>query len=161
MVDVSTKSSGSRVAVARAIVRFPQDHAARLLRAGGPKGPIEEVARVAGILAAKRTGELVPLCHSIAVEHVEIGFGVRDRRRIEVLCRVSTSAKTGVEMEALLGAAVAALTVYDMTKAVDMGTVIERLELVEKRGGKSGDWVRRERRLGGRGGRATPRVRGV
>lgn len=142
MVDVSSKLAASRMARARAIVRFPQDHAARLLREGGPKGPLEDVARTAGILAAKRTADLVPLCHGLALEHVEITFRALDAHRIEILCRASTSAKTGVEMEALLGAALAALTLYDMTKALDKGISIEQLELVEKRGGKSGTWIR-------------------
>jgi cyclic pyranopterin phosphate synthase len=140
MVDVGKKSPSSRTALARARVRFPGDLCARVWRGEGPKGPIEEVARCAGLLAAKRTAELIPLCHPLPLEHLEIQIQPCAADQLEVLCRARTVAKTGVEMEALTGAAVAALTIYDMTKALDKGIRIECLELVEKTGGKSGAW---------------------
>lgn len=142
MVDVGKKSASERQALARALLRFPPGVRDRVWAGGGPKGPIGEVSRVAGILAAKRTAELVPLCHGLALEHVEVELAPLGATRLEVRCRARTSAKTGVEMEAMVGAAVAALTVYDMTKALSKGITIERLELLEKRGGKSGDWRR-------------------
>jgi len=121
-------------------VRFPGDLCALVWSGRGPKGPIEEVARCAGLLAAKRTAELVPLCHPLSLDHLEIEIRPCAVDQLEILCRASTVAKTGVEMEALTGAAVAALTVYDMTKALDKGIRIEAVELVEKTGGKSGTW---------------------
>ncbi|MEW6072311.1 MAG: cyclic pyranopterin monophosphate synthase MoaC [Planctomycetota bacterium] len=140
MVDVGEKRESARVAEARAFVRFPNGILARVLEGGGPKGPIEEVARTAGILAAKRTAELIPLCHPLGLDHVEIRFVPAAGERLEIRCRAACTARTGVEMEAMVGASVAALTVYDMTKSLDHGIAIERIELVEKRGGKSGTW---------------------
>jgi cyclic pyranopterin phosphate synthase len=140
MVDVGKKVPGARSALAHALVRFPRGLRAVAWSGRGPKGPIAEVARIAGVLAAKRTSELVPLCHPLALEHVELELVPRGRDALEVRCRVATTGKTGVEMEALTGAAVAALVVYDMTKALDKGIVIERVALVEKTGGKSGTW---------------------
>ncbi len=141
MVDVSEKDSTPRRALARARVRFPADLLRRVLEDGGPKGPIEEVARVAGILAAKRTGELIPMCHPLGLDHVEILFE-ESGDRLEIHCRASCHGRTGVEMEALTGAAIAALTVIDMTKALDPSISIECVELLEKSGGKSGVWRR-------------------
>ena len=140
MVDVSDKPVTTRTAVARARITFPAGNAARILRDGGPKGPITEVARTAGVLAAKRTSDLIPLCHPLGLESVDVEFVLRGARALEVRCTAVCAGKTGVEMEALVGAALAALTVYDMTKAVDHGITIERIELVEKRGGRSGHW---------------------
>jgi cyclic pyranopterin phosphate synthase len=140
MVDVGAKGSEARTALARAWVRFPAGLRARAWSGDGPKGPIEEVARCAGLLAAKRTSELIPMCHPLALEHLELTIEPRGRDVLEVHCRARTTGKTGVEMEALVGAAVAALTIYDMTKALSKGIVIERLELREKTGGKSGRW---------------------
>ena len=141
MVDVSEKAVTARVAVARARVRFPDGALETVLAEGGPKGPIEEVARAAGLLAAKKTGELIPMCHPLGLDHLEIAFEARGDV-LEIRCRASCRGRTGVEMEAMTGAAVAALTVYDMTKALDHGIAIERIELLEKSGGKSG-YVRR------------------
>ncbi|MDA1264040.1 MAG: cyclic pyranopterin monophosphate synthase MoaC [Planctomycetota bacterium] len=142
MVDVSAKLESDREALARAIVRFPStDLRDRALAGGGPKGPIAEVARVAGILAAKRTGELIPMCHPLGLDHVEVSFAAEGSAGIEVRCRARLRARTGVEMEAMTGAAVAALTIYDMVKALDKGIRIEAVELLEKRGGKSGHWI--------------------
>jgi len=142
MVDVGGKDVTARSALARAVVAFPEGELTSILAGGGPKGPIEEVARVAGILAAKDTGRLIPMCHPLGLDLVEIRFDELDGDRLEVLCRASCSGRTGVEMEAMVGASVAALTVYDMTKAISKGIRIEGVELVEKTGGKSGTWRR-------------------
>jgi cyclic pyranopterin phosphate synthase len=140
MVDVSNKSVTERSAVARATVRFPAGVRDRLRAGAGPKGPVEEMARAAGVLAAKRTGELIPLCHPLGLDYVEISFQDVGDDRLEIRCRTACHGRTGVEMEALTGVAVAALTVYDMAKALDKGIRIEVVELIEKRGGKSGTW---------------------
>jgi cyclic pyranopterin phosphate synthase len=140
MVDVGAKPASDRSALARARVRFPGTSLAAILAGGGPKGPIEEVARTAGILAAKRTAELIPMCHPLGLDHVEVHFERVASDLLEVRCRARCHGRTGVEMEALLGAAVAALTVYDMAKGLEPGIAIERVELVEKSGGRSGTW---------------------
>jgi cyclic pyranopterin phosphate synthase len=143
MVDVSDKEVSQRLAVARAVVRVtPQT--ARLVAAGdAPKGDVIGVARIAGIQAAKRTHELIPLCHQLPLSFVgveatiDVGAGV-----IELTAEARTTARTGVEMEALTAASVAALTIYDMVKGVERGAVIEQVELLEKSGGRSGHWQR-------------------
>jgi len=146
MVDVSDKEVTVRTAVARALVRFPAGIRERVEAGQGPKGPVQEVARVAGVLAAKRTAELIPLCHPLGLDHVDVTFeGGGDV--LEIRCSVRVAGRTGVEMEALTGASVAALTVYDMAKALSKGILIERVELLEKTGGRSGAW-----RASGHGG---------
>ena len=140
MVDVSAKAVTERSALARAVIAFPEGMRERVRRGQGPKGPIEEMARAAGVLAAKRTGELIPLCHPLGLDHVELTFHDAPDDRLEVRCRAACHGRTGVEMEALTGATVAALTVYDMVKGLDKGVRIECVELLEKRGGKSGLW---------------------
>jgi len=140
MVDVSEKPVSARSAMARAVLVFPAGVLARVLAAQGPKGPVQEVARAAGMLAAKRTGELIPMCHPLGLEHLAIDFVRAGPDRLELTCRAACRGRTGVEMEAMLGVALAALTVYDMTKGLDHGIRIEALELVEKRGGRSGTW---------------------
>jgi cyclic pyranopterin phosphate synthase len=142
MVDVGDKPRSARRAVARALVRFPDDVLERALAGEGPKGPIREVARVAGIQAAKRTWEWIPLCHALALDHVEITFTRLEADLLEVRCTVACHGPTGVEMEALVGASAAALTVYDMTKALSAGIALERVELLAKEGGRSGPWRR-------------------
>lgn len=142
MVDVGGKAHSRRRALARARVRFPQGVLARALAGEGPKGPIREVARVAGIQAAKRTSEWIPMCHALALDVVEIAITRDGADVLEVRCTVACSGPTGVEMEALVGAAAAALTVYDMTKALSKGIALERVELLEKDGGRSGAWRR-------------------
>ena len=145
MVDVSGKAPAAREALARAWVEFPRAELRDLaLTGGGPKGPLAEVARVGGIQAAKRTDELIPMCHPLGLDHVELDLLPRGDREIEVRCRAKTSARTGVEMEAMTGAAVAALVIYDMVKGADKGIRIGGVELVEKRGGGSGHWRRGE-----------------
>lgn len=143
MVDVSPKPDTAREAVARATVRM-RPATLRLVRAGNtPKGDVYGVARTAGILAAKRTWELIPLCHPLRITAVDITFAEDVRRGVlTVEARVRTVDKTGVEMEALTAASVAALAVYDMIKAVEKGVTIARVELMEKTGGKSGAWRR-------------------
>jgi len=143
MVDVGKKPTTERSAIARARVRFPKGLLERVLAGAGAKGPVTEVARAAGLLAAKKTGDLIPMCHPLGLDHLEIRF-VEDRDCLEIRCKAATRGRTGVEMEALVGATIAALTVYDMTKGLDHGISIERVDLLEKRGGRSGTWRRRD-----------------
>ena len=141
MVDVGEKDRTARSAVAAARVRMSPGVLARVLSEGGPKGPILEVARVAGIQASKKTQELIPMCHSLALDCVSIDFEADlAEDSLSIRCEASCQGATGVEMEALTGASVAALTIYDMVKAVDRGMQIENLRLLEKRGGRSGLW---------------------
>ena len=141
MVDVADKADTRRVAVATGRIRMLPDTLARILDGAAAKGDVLGVARVAAIQATKRTAELIPLCHPIALTRATVEFEP-DRAASAVVCTVKaeTVGKTGVEMEALTGASVALLTIYDMCKAVDRGMVIESVRLLEKRGGKSGDW---------------------
>ena len=139
MVDVSPKDPSRRSARAHAFVRMSPEVLAELPR--NPKGDPFAIARVAGILAAKRTADIIPLCHSLPLSHVDINIMVEpDGARI--ISSATTTAATGVEMEALTAAAVAALTIYDMTKALDKRIEIEQIWLLEKTGGKSGDFRR-------------------
>ena len=144
MVDVSMKQPTSRVARAEASVILGKGLAELVAAAGGVgKGPVLEVARLAGIQAAKRTAELIPLCHSIIIEHVDVTARL-EGEAVHIETTVRSAGRTGVEMEALTAAAVAALTVYDMVKAVGRDVEIQDLRLIEKRGGKSGHWRRSE-----------------
>jgi cyclic pyranopterin phosphate synthase len=143
MVDVGDKSSTSRVAVAAASVRMQPDTLSLIASGEHGKGDVLAVSRVAGIQAAKKCFELIPLCHPLMLDAVEVRFELDEDTscvRIEASCRVT--GKTGVEMEALTAATVAALTIYDMCKAVDRGMVIGGVALLRKEGGKSGRWVR-------------------
>lgn len=142
MVDVSGKSPTLREAVARGRIRIsPQ--AMRLVKSGRlRKGGVTEVARLAGILAAKRTSDVIPLCHSLALTHVDVDLAAR-RDGFDIEACVRTEARTGAEMEALHAVAVAALAVYDMVKAADRAMTIEDIRLVKKTGGKSGEFPRR------------------
>ncbi len=143
MVDVSGKRETAREAVARAVVRMTPATLRVIRRGNAPKGDVLAVARLAGIMAAKRTPQLIPLCHPLRITGVEVTFEDDLKRgELTVLARVRTVDKTGVEMEALTAAAVAALAVYDMIKAVERGVTIARIQLVEKSGGKSGAWKR-------------------
>lgn len=146
MVDVSGKAVTSREAVAGARVRMRPETLRVALGGRAPKGDVLACARIAAIQAAKRTAELIPLCHGIALGTVAVRFDAdRARGLLTIEVRARALDRTGVEMEALVGASVAALTVYDMLKAIDRAMVIERIALHEKRGGKS-DFVRRSRR---------------
>jgi cyclic pyranopterin phosphate synthase len=139
MVDVSAKPETRRTARAQAFVRISPDVLARLPR--NPKGNPLEIARIAGIGAAKKTAELIPLCHPLMLTHADVEVRV-EKDGLRITAATATTAQTGVEMEALTAAAVAALTVYDMTKALDKSIAIEDLYLLEKTGGKSGDFHR-------------------
>ena len=140
MVDVSAKQDTKRTARAHAFVKIAPEVLAKL--PDNPKGDPLEVARIAAILAAKRTSDLIPMCHPVAVTHVDAKLSIEaDGVRIET--SASTVSGTGVEMEALTAAAIAALTVYDMTKALDKGIEIREIHLLEKTGGKSGDYRRK------------------
>jgi len=147
MVDVSRKAETVREAVARLTLILKPATLEAVRRGQMAKGDVLGVARTAGILAAKRTPDLVPLCHPLRITGVDVTFTLtRSPARITVEARVRTVDKTGVEMEALTAAAVAGLTVYDMIKAVDRGVVLTDLHLVEKSGGKSGHWLARSPR---------------
>jgi cyclic pyranopterin phosphate synthase len=148
MVSIADKTPTKRVAQARCTVRFSSPTALALVRDNQiKKGDVLGVARIAGIMAAKRTPDLIPLCHPIALTHAEVELvpDSEGRDEIEITATVSCDGKTGVEMEALTAAGAAALTVYDMCKAVDKGMVIEGLRVVLKEGGKSGRWVEGEK----------------
>lgn len=142
MVDVGDKEDARREAVAEASVVM-QPETLRLIAAGAmKKGDVFSVARIAGILAAKRTSELIPMCHPIPLEHMRVDIVSEPPERVRITATARCDYKTGVEMEALTAASVAALTVYDMCKAVDRGMLIERVCLVRKSGGKSGVFER-------------------
>lgn len=141
MVDVSGKDVTARVAVASGRVLVAPTVVALLRGEGVPKGDALGVARVAGIMAAKKTPELVPLCHPLSISGVTVDLSVVDDA-VEITATVKTSDRTGVEMEALTAVSVAALTVVDMVKAVDKGAVISDIRVESKSGGKSGDWRR-------------------
>ncbi len=140
MVDVSAKTETKRTATAHAFVRIRPAVLKKL--PAKPKGNPLEVARIAGIAAAKRTPELIPMCHTLMLSHVDVATAV-ESRGVRISATVTTTGPTGVEMEALTAAAVAALTVYDMTKALDKAIEIQDLYLVQKTGGKSGDFRRK------------------
>ncbi len=141
MVDVGAKAETAREAVAAGRVRM-REETLRLLREGNlPKGDVLGVARVAGIMAAKRTPDLIPLCHPLLLTKVTVEFTFDEMASaVEITATVRCKGQTGVEMEALTAVSVAALTIYDMAKAVEKGMVIEGIRLLEKRGGKSGTW---------------------
>jgi cyclic pyranopterin phosphate synthase len=139
MVDVSAKPETRRTARAQAFVRIAPDVLARLPR--NPKGNPLEIARIAGIAAAKKTADLIPLCHPLMLSHADVEVRI-EKGGVRITAAVATTAQTGVEMEALTAAAIAALTVYDMTKALDKSIAIEDLYLLQKTGGKSGDFHR-------------------
>jgi len=138
MVDVSDKRETDRYARARAVVRMSPSAAARVAAGDAPKGDVGAVARIAGIQAAKRTDELIPLAHSLPLTKVGADIEVdAEDGTVTVVAEARTTARTGVEMEALVACSVAALTVYDMVKGIEPGVVIERVELLDKTGGKA------------------------
>ena len=143
MVDVGAKPETARRAVARAIVRMDPATAARVAAGDAPKGDVLGTARIAGIQAAKRTGELIPLCHPLPLDHVDVEAAVDPGAgTVTITAQARVTARTGVEMEALTAASVAALTVYDMVKGLEKGVEIASVVLLEKSGGRSGDWRR-------------------
>ncbi len=142
MVDVGAKAETDRRATARAIVRMTPGTAALVARGDAPKGDVLATARIAGIQAAKRTHELIPLAHPLPLSFVDVGAEIEEGNgRVVLTAEARTTARTGVEMEALTACAVAALTVYDMVKGVERGVTIEEVALLEKTGGKE-DWSR-------------------
>ena len=140
MVDVSAKADTRRTARAHAFVRIDPEVLRKL--PSNPKGDPMEIARIAGIAAAKRTSELIPLCHPLMLSHADVEISL-EKDGVRIVASAATTGPTGVEMEALTAASVAALTVYDMTKALDKSIAIEDLYLIEKTGGKSGDYRRK------------------
>jgi cyclic pyranopterin phosphate synthase len=142
MVDTSAKSPTRRRAVASARVLMSPETVEAVRAHRTPKGDPLEVARVAGIMAAKRTADLIPLCHPLPLTHADVRAELRDDG-VHIEAEAATTAQTGVEMEALTAASIAALTVYDMCKAVEKGMTITEVRLEEKTGGKSGDWKRK------------------
>jgi len=141
MVDVGDKASSRRKAIARAEIHMSPETIQALTQGGIPKGDVLAVARVAGIQAAKKTAELIPLCHPLPLTSVTVEFEIKEDR-VEIESKAETFGQTGVEMEALTACSVAALTIYDMCKALDRMMIIESVALWEKEGGKSGDWKR-------------------
>lgn len=142
MVDVGDKPITARMAIAQAEISMQPETLARICQGTMPKGDVFACARVAGIMAAKRTFELIPMCHPLPIESVSVDFEIEKPGRVRVKAMLQCSWKTGIEMEAMTAASVAALTVYDMCKAVDRGMEIKNICLVEKAGGKSGHYVR-------------------
>jgi len=143
MVDVGGKETTKRVAVAEGRIKMLPSTLSLIQEGGHKKGDVLGIARIAGIMAAKKTSDLIPLCHPLALTKVAIDFDVLEQD-VAVQCRaqVTTSGQTGVEMEALTAVQVALLTIYDMCKAVDRGMVMNQVKLLEKAGGKSGHWLR-------------------
>ena len=143
MVDVSGKETTKRVAVAEGRIKMLPSTLSLIQEGGHKKGDVLGIARIAGIMAAKKTSDLIPLCHPLTLTKVSIDFDVLEQD-VAVQCRaqVTTSGQTGVEMEALTAVQVALLTIYDMCKAVDRGMVMNQVKLLEKAGGKSGHWLR-------------------
>ena len=142
MVDVGDKPVTQRVAVAEAVVSMEPATLQRIRGGGMDKGDVFEVARLAGIGATKRTSELIPLCHLLPLDSAQLDFSCPDEQTVRIEARVSNRGRTGVEMEALMAASVAALTIYDMCKAIDRGMEIGRVRLLEKSGGRSGHFLR-------------------
>ena len=138
MVDVTDKAVTSREAVAQAVVRMRPETLAMIVSGGHPKGDVFAVARIAGIQAAKKTADLIPLCHPLMLTSVKVELSAQGTDAVLIVARCKLAGQTGVEMEALTAASVAALTIYDMCKAVDRGMTIESVRVLEKLGGKSG-----------------------
>ena len=139
MVDVGGKPETARSAAATGRIRMSAEALAAVRDGSGPKGDVLAAARIAGIMAAKKTGELIPLCHPLALDAVTVEFAFEEGA-IRATARASLTGKTGVEMEAMTATAIALLTIYDMAKAIDKGMVVEEVRLLEKTGGKSGPW---------------------
>ena len=143
MVDVGDKPATDRRAVARAVVRMTPETAATVQAGDAPKGDVLGTARIAGVLAAKRTGDLIPLCHPLGLDHVDVDAEVDAAAgTVTLTAEARVTARTGVEMEAMTAVSVAALTVYDMVKGLERGVEIASVALVEKSGGRSGTWRR-------------------
>ena len=146
MVDVTDKSDTYRKAVARGTVVMEPSTLERILTGGMKKGDVLSVAQVAGIMAAKKTSELIPMCHPLLITHADVSFSHDvSKSELYIEATIALTGKTGIEMEALTSVSVAALTVYDMCKAIDKGIVIKDIMLISKSGGKSGEYKRREK----------------
>ena len=139
MVDVGGKAETARSATATGRIRMSAEALTAVREGSGPKGDVLAAARIAGIMAAKKTGELIPLCHPLALDAVSLDFAFDDGG-VRATARASLTGRTGVEMEAMTAASIALLTIYDMAKALDKGMVVEEVRLLEKTGGKSGAW---------------------
>lgn len=139
MVDVGAKSDTQRVAVASGQIAMTGEALAVIRAGNAPKGDVLSTARIAGIMAAKKTADLIPMCHPLTIDAVNVDFAFEDKA-IRAIATASLTGKTGVEMEAITAVSVALLTIYDMAKALDKGMVIGDVRLIEKRGGKSGHW---------------------
>lgn len=139
MVDIGTKAQTQRVAVASGRIRMSDAALTAILDGDIPKGDVLAAARIAGIMAAKKTADLIPLCHPLALDSVTVDFAV-ESGAVRATATAALTGKTGVEMEAITATCIALLTIYDMAKALDKGMVIEQVQLLEKRGGKSGTW---------------------
>lgn len=144
MVDVGEKAVTQRIAVTEGYIEMQPETLALIVKGGHQKGDVLGIARIAGIMASKKTADLIPLCHPLPITHVEIKLSAdTDKHRIHCLTTVKTNGQTGVEMEALNATQIALLTIYDMCKAVDRGMVIQSVRLLEKEGGNSGHWQRK------------------
>ncbi len=139
MVDVGGKAETQRVAIASGRIRMSAAALEAIRDGAVPKGDVLAAARISGIMAAKKTAELIPLCHPLALDAVTVDFTIKDGA-VHTTATASLTGRTGVEMEALTAVSIALLTIYDMAKALDKGMVIEHVRLIEKRGGKSGSW---------------------
>jgi len=139
MVDIGGKAETQRVAIASGRIRMSESALTAIRDGDVPKGDVLATARIAGIVAAKKTAELIPLCHPLALDSVTVDFALEEDA-VKATATASLTGKTGVEMEAITATCVALLTIYDMAKALDKGMVIEQVQLIEKRGGKSGTW---------------------
>ena len=139
MVDIGGKTQTARTATAEGRIRLSAGALAAVRDGSGPKGDVLAAARIAGIMAAKKTGDLIPLCHPLALDAVTVDFAF-DKDGVRVTATASLTGRTGVEMEALTAASIALLTIYDMAKALEKGMTIEGVRLLAKSGGKSGDW---------------------
>ncbi|WP_407874318.1 cyclic pyranopterin monophosphate synthase MoaC [Qipengyuania nanhaisediminis] len=139
MVDIGAKQPSARIAVASGRIKMSQEALGAIKGGDNPKGDVLAAARIAGIMAAKRTGDLIPLCHPLALDAVTIDFAL-ENDGLRATASASLTGKTGVEMEALVAVSTALLTIYDMAKALDRAMVIGEIRLIEKRGGKSGTW---------------------
>lgn len=142
MVDVGDKQNTSREAKAQAVVTMEEETLKLIVSGGIPKGDVFSCARIAGIMAAKKTHELIPMCHPLPIDGINLDITAEEPNRVRIISTVKCTYRTGVEMEALTGASVAALTVYDMCKAVDKGMEIGEIILLKKTGGKSGIYER-------------------
>lgn len=141
MVDVSEKADTSRAAIAEALVTMSPAAFDALHEGAAPKGDVFAAVRLAGIMAAKKTAQLIPLCHPLPISNAKVDIILHAPTEVRIVAEIKTTGKTGVEMEALTAASVAALTLYDMLKAIDKGMVIGPIRLLEKTGGKSGRWT--------------------